>query len=39
GGMLGTVYRAELPGGKLLAVKKLDRRASVHQKDDEFLEL
>lgn len=37
--MLGTVYRAELPDGKLLAVKKLDKRASVHQKDDEFLEL
>ncbi|KAM7274935.1 hypothetical protein ACFE04_016801 [Oxalis oulophora] len=39
GGMLGTVYRAQLPDGKLLAVKKLDKRASSQQKDDEFLEL
>ncbi|KDP24176.1 hypothetical protein JCGZ_25833 [Jatropha curcas] len=38
GGMLGNVYRAELPDGKLLAVKKLDKRAST-QKDDEFIEL
>nr|XP_016438943.1 PREDICTED: protein STRUBBELIG-RECEPTOR FAMILY 3-like [Nicotiana tabacum] len=38
-GMLGTVYRAELPNGKLLAVKKLDRRVSNQQKDDEFLDL
>ncbi|WMV39182.1 hypothetical protein MTR67_032567 [Solanum verrucosum] len=38
-GMLGTVYRAELPKGKLLAVKKLDRRVSNQQKDDEFLDL
>ncbi|PHT76585.1 Protein STRUBBELIG-RECEPTOR FAMILY 3 [Capsicum annuum] len=38
-GMLGTVYRAELPNGKLLAVKKLDRRVTNQQKDDEFLEL
>lgn len=37
--MLGTVYRAQLPDGKLLAVKKLDKRASSQQKDDEFLEL
>ncbi|KAG9140077.1 hypothetical protein Leryth_023692 [Lithospermum erythrorhizon] len=38
-GMLGTVYRAELPNGKLLAVKKLDKRVSNQQKDDEFLEM
>ncbi|KAK4368533.1 hypothetical protein RND71_012325 [Anisodus tanguticus] len=38
-GMLGTVYRAELPDGKLLAVKKLDRRVTNQQKDDEFLDL
>ncbi|KAG2411308.1 hypothetical protein I3760_Q012600 [Carya illinoinensis] len=37
-GMLGTVYRAQLPDGKLLAVKKLDKKAS-SQKDDDFLEL
>ncbi|CAL0333881.1 unnamed protein product [Lupinus luteus] len=39
GGMLGSVYRAELPDGKLLAVKKLDKRTTDHQKDDDFLEL
>ncbi|EEF44487.1 lrr receptor-linked protein kinase, putative [Ricinus communis] len=39
GGMLGNVYRAELPNGKLLAVKKLDQKASSQQKDDEFIEL
>ncbi|RDX94215.1 Protein STRUBBELIG-RECEPTOR FAMILY 3 [Mucuna pruriens] len=38
-GMLGSVYRAELPDGKILAVKKLDKRVSEHQTDDEFLEL
>ncbi|XP_061346719.1 protein STRUBBELIG-RECEPTOR FAMILY 3-like isoform X2 [Gastrolobium bilobum] len=38
-GMLGSVYRAELPDGKKLAVKKLDKRVSDQQKDDEFLEL
>ncbi|KAK2424533.1 protein STRUBBELIG-RECEPTOR FAMILY [Trifolium repens] len=38
-GMLGSVYRAELPNGKILAVKKLDKRVSDHQEDDEFLEL
>lgn len=38
-GMLGSVYRAQLPSGKLLAVKKLDKRATSQQKDDEFLEL
>ncbi|KAI9176389.1 hypothetical protein LWI28_002183 [Acer negundo] len=38
-GMLGTVYRAELPDGKLLAVKKLDRKVSSQQKDDEFIDL
>ncbi|XP_021685105.2 protein STRUBBELIG-RECEPTOR FAMILY 3 isoform X2 [Hevea brasiliensis] len=39
GGMLGNVYRAELPKGKLLAVKKLDKKASSQQNDDEFIEL
>ncbi|XVF27692.1 hypothetical protein REPUB_Repub14bG0130800 [Reevesia pubescens] len=38
-GMLGGVYRAELPDGKLLAVKKLDTRASRWKNDAEFLEL
>ncbi|XP_021856913.1 protein STRUBBELIG-RECEPTOR FAMILY 3 isoform X2 [Spinacia oleracea] len=38
-GMLGTVYRAELPNGKLLAVKKLDKGISSRLKDHEFLEL
>lgn len=37
-GSLGRVYRAELPDGKLLAVKKLDTSASMLQKDDDFLE-
>ncbi|CAK9158929.1 unnamed protein product [Ilex paraguariensis] len=38
-GMLGSVYRAQLPNGKFLAVKKLDKRASSQQKDNEFLQL
>ncbi|MCD7452752.1 Protein STRUBBELIG-REPTOR FAMILY 3 [Datura stramonium] len=38
-GMLGSVYRVELPNGKLLAVKKLDKRVCDQQKDDEFLDL
>ncbi|XVF25868.1 hypothetical protein REPUB_Repub13aG0250900 [Reevesia pubescens] len=38
-GMLGGVYRAELPDGKLLAIKKLDTRASRWKNDCEFLEL
>ncbi|CAK9167167.1 unnamed protein product [Ilex paraguariensis] len=38
-GMVGTVFRAELPNGKLLAVKKLDAAASRQQSDEEFLEL
>ncbi|XWS18333.1 hypothetical protein CRYUN_Cryun32bG0034900 [Craigia yunnanensis] len=38
-GMLGGVYRAELPEGKLLAIKKLDTRASRWKNDAEFLEL
>ncbi|KAL5730130.1 hypothetical protein ACHQM5_002992 [Ranunculus cassubicifolius] len=36
-GTLGSVYMAELPDGKLLAVKKLDN--TVLQKDDEFVDL
>ncbi|CAN0852834.1 Protein STRUBBELIG-RECEPTOR FAMILY 1 [Linum grandiflorum] len=35
-GLLGPVYRAELPDGKLLAVKKLN---STVMNDDEFLDL
>ncbi|KAE8719836.1 STRUBBELIG-receptor family 3, putative isoform 2 [Hibiscus syriacus] len=38
-GMLGGVYKAELPDGKLLAIKKLDTRASRWKSDAEFLEL
>ncbi|CAI9087541.1 OLC1v1021628C1 [Oldenlandia corymbosa var. corymbosa] len=38
-GMLGTVYKAELPTGKTLAVKKLDIEATKYQSDREFLEL
>ncbi|KAG6639717.1 protein STRUBBELIG-RECEPTOR FAMILY 3-like isoform X1 [Carya illinoinensis] len=38
-GMLGSVYRAELPGGKLLAIKKLDTKVSKQQSDEDFLEL
>ncbi|GFS41075.1 STRUBBELIG-receptor family 3 [Actinidia rufa] len=38
-GRLGTVYRAELPNGKLLAIKKLDKRVSSQQKDEEFFDL
>lgn len=38
-GMLGAVYKAELPDGKLLAVKKLSKEASTRQKEEEFLEL
>ncbi|RWR90731.1 protein STRUBBELIG-RECEPTOR FAMILY 3 isoform X1 [Cinnamomum micranthum f. kanehirae] len=36
-GMLGSVYRAELPDGQLLAVKKLD--SSVPRDDESFLNL
>ncbi|CAN8247931.1 unnamed protein product [Cochlearia groenlandica] len=38
-GMLGSVYKARLPNGKLYAVKKLDKRASEQQQDHEFIEL
>ncbi|XP_057963208.1 protein STRUBBELIG-RECEPTOR FAMILY 3-like isoform X2 [Malania oleifera] len=38
-GMIGSVYRAELPNGKLLAVKKLNAAASRWQTNDEFLQL
>ncbi|KAJ6433400.1 hypothetical protein OIU84_017155 [Salix udensis] len=37
--MLGSVYRAQLPDGKLAAVKKLDSRTAEKQKDREFIEL
>ncbi|XP_059438124.1 protein STRUBBELIG-RECEPTOR FAMILY 3 isoform X2 [Corylus avellana] len=38
-GMLGSVYRAELHDGKLLAIKKLDTKVSRQQSDEEFVEL
>ncbi|OVA13193.1 Protein kinase domain [Macleaya cordata] len=38
-GMLGSVYRAELPDGKVLAVKKLDNVTSILQNDDQFFGL
>lgn len=37
--MLGSVYKARLPDGKLFAVKKLDKRACEQQQDHEFIEL
>ncbi|KAL1219409.1 Protein STRUBBELIG-RECEPTOR FAMILY 1 [Cardamine amara subsp. amara] len=37
-GMLGSVYRAALPDGKLLAVKKLDKKSSNHE-EGKFVEL
>ncbi|KAF9683529.1 hypothetical protein SADUNF_Sadunf04G0023200 [Salix dunnii] len=38
-GTLGSVYRAELPDGKLLAVKKLNGAASKQKTDEKFLQL
>ncbi|KAL1821683.1 hypothetical protein ACET3Z_016552 [Daucus carota] len=38
-GMLGSVYRAQLPTGKILAVKKLNKRASSQLSDDEFVDM
>ncbi|POO03652.1 Tyrosine-protein kinase [Trema orientale] len=38
-GMLGSVYKAELPDGRLLAVKKLDIAATRQQSDEEFFSL
>ncbi|XP_019418905.1 PREDICTED: protein STRUBBELIG-RECEPTOR FAMILY 3-like isoform X2 [Lupinus angustifolius] len=38
-GTLGPVYRAELPDGKLLAVRKLDATASIGQDHEQFLQL
>ncbi|XP_024030006.1 protein STRUBBELIG-RECEPTOR FAMILY 3 isoform X1 [Morus notabilis] len=38
-GMLGSVFRAELPYGELLAVKKLDNTVARKQTEEEFLEL
>ncbi|KAH9301682.1 hypothetical protein KI387_013265, partial [Taxus chinensis] len=38
-GALGRVYRAEIPNGKILAVKKIDNSASFVQKDEDFLEI
>lgn len=37
-GMLGSVYRAKLPDGKILAVKKFDKNTS-KLKDDEFMQM
>ncbi|KAL3624732.1 hypothetical protein CASFOL_031400 [Castilleja foliolosa] len=39
GGMLGNVYRAELPNGKLFAIKKLEKRVANQLKDEQFIEL
>ncbi|XP_076951622.1 protein STRUBBELIG-RECEPTOR FAMILY 3-like [Bidens hawaiensis] len=38
-GMLGTVYRAHLPNGKLLAVKKLENSDSRQWSDEDFMNL
>ncbi|KAL4563165.1 hypothetical protein LXL04_027200 [Taraxacum kok-saghyz] len=38
-GMLATVYRAELPSGKVLAIKKLDDATSRKWSDERFMEL
>lgn len=38
-GLIGSVYRAELPDGKLLAIKKLHATTSAQLSDDEFLDL
>jgi serine/threonine protein kinase len=36
-GGLGRVYRADLPNGQVLAVKKIDSHASMVQNEDDFL--
>ncbi|KAK7400503.1 hypothetical protein VNO78_11712 [Psophocarpus tetragonolobus] len=38
-GMIGPVYRAELPDGKLLAVRKLNTTASMGQNCEQFVKL
>ncbi|KAM0064724.1 putative protein kinase RLK-Pelle-LRR-V family [Helianthus debilis subsp. tardiflorus] len=38
-GMLGTVYRAQLPNGKLLAVKKLEHADSRQWSDEDFMSM
>lgn len=38
-GMLSTIYKAELPNGKLLAIKKLDNATSRKWSDERFMEL
>lgn len=38
-GMLATVYRAELPSGKVLAIKKLDDATSRKLSDERFIDL
>ncbi|KAL3614966.1 Protein STRUBBELIG-REPTOR FAMILY 8 [Castilleja foliolosa] len=37
-GSLGRVYRAELPNGKIMAIKKVDNAAVSLQEEDNFLE-
>eukprot|EP00250_Pteridium_aquilinum_P010843 c19666_g2_i1 orf=206-2053(+) len=37
-GALGSVYRGELPNGKLLAVKKIDQSSSLSIQEEEFTE-
>ncbi|KAL6538240.1 hypothetical protein OROGR_012228 [Orobanche gracilis] len=39
GGRIGNVYRAKLPNGGLLAIKKLDKRVANQLKDEQFIEL
>lgn len=38
-GIFGSVYRADLPDGKLLAVKKLDKSVTSRMKEHDFIEL
>ncbi|KAI3741125.1 hypothetical protein L1987_58792 [Smallanthus sonchifolius] len=38
-GVLSTAYKAELPNGKLLAIKKLDNATSRKWSDERFMEL
>ncbi|MFS7996492.1 putative protein kinase RLK-Pelle-LRR-V family [Helianthus anomalus] len=38
-GMLGSVYRAQLPNGKLLALKKLEKKVISQQTKEDFIEI
>ncbi|GJR76030.1 protein STRUBBELIG-receptor family 3 isoform X1 [Tanacetum coccineum] len=38
-GMLGSVYRAQLPNGKVVAVKKLENATLSHWSDEDFMGL